>query len=172
MLHGSLQPSNVLIEEHGRAVLSDFTVAKRLTDSAITPSSTQASSFRYQAPEISDTGILTKAADIYSWAMTALEIVSGRKSPADSSRATTHKCLVIDPPFHKYKAPGQMIKAILANKAYPHRENYECVLFREYPEAWDLLASCWDRNADRRPSAEEALDSLDELVEGATILPK
>lgn len=81
VLHGALQPSNVLVEEDGQAVLSDFTLSKTVSDAAIIPSgSSQASSFRYQAPEISDTGVLTKSADVYSWAMTALEIVSGRAS--------------------------------------------------------------------------------------------
>lgn len=59
-----------------------------------------------------------------------------------------------------------MIKAILANKAYPHPENYSCPLFDEHPELWTLLASCWDRDPAKRPSAEEVLDELDDILSG------
>lgn len=82
ILHGALQPSNVLIGAEGEAVLSDFALAKHLaSDSLNSRSNTFTGTLRYQAPEISDNKPMSAASDVYSWAMTALEVISGRKSP-------------------------------------------------------------------------------------------
>lgn len=37
----------------------------------------QTTAFRYQAPETGENSLLSAAGDVYSWAMTALEVVSG-----------------------------------------------------------------------------------------------
>lgn len=78
-----MQPSNVLIEEHGRAVVSDFSLAKPLGSNATnTHSGTPTNQLRYQAPEINEGQPMTAAADVYSWAMTSLQVVSGSTSIA------------------------------------------------------------------------------------------
>lgn len=81
MFHGDIQPSNVLISDDGHGVLGDFALAKALEAKDDLPLNTQSNSdiqsMRYQAPEITDNIGMTPAVDIYSWAMTTLEIVSG-----------------------------------------------------------------------------------------------
>lgn len=95
VLHGSLQPSNILIQEHGHAVISDFALSRLIgklpyggqdspyyhPDSFLSPLN-----IRYQAPEISNNQPMTTASDLYSWAMTALEILSGCKFVLDMIR--------------------------------------------------------------------------------------
>ena len=91
IFHGSLQPSNILIEDHGRAVVSDFSLSKMITADATYIENNQTMAFRYQAPELIQTdtaeetenyggAALLPAADVYSWAMTSLEVVSSRES--------------------------------------------------------------------------------------------
>ncbi|KAG8930326.1 hypothetical protein FRC01_002930 [Tulasnella sp. 417] len=81
VFHGDVQPSNVLISDDGHGVLGDFALAKALEAKDDLPLNTQSNndlqSMRYQAPEITDNLGMTPAVDIYSWAMTTLEIVSG-----------------------------------------------------------------------------------------------
>lgn len=80
LFHGSLQPSNVLVEKSGRAVLSDYTMAKALApDEKYREANFQWRVLQYQAPESGDHEEMTAAADVYSWAMLSLEIASGCK---------------------------------------------------------------------------------------------
>ncbi|KAG8921797.1 hypothetical protein FRC00_008220, partial [Tulasnella sp. 408] len=80
-LHADVEPSNVLIDESGHARLGDFTLAKALDSNERVGPSSQSScdlaSLRYQPPEVMLDEDITTAADIWSWAMTFLEIVSG-----------------------------------------------------------------------------------------------
>jgi serine/threonine protein kinase len=83
VMHGNLTPSNVLVNLSGDAIVSDFSLSKSLlTESPIfTQSNGPSGSFRYMPPEIYGTAPLTTQADVYSWGMTALEIITGRTYP-------------------------------------------------------------------------------------------
>lgn len=81
IIHAALKPSNILVEDDGHAVISDFALAKQIRQDAALPMVTQSASenesFRYQAPEANDEIPLTYAADIYTWAYTSVTILSG-----------------------------------------------------------------------------------------------
>lgn len=78
ILHGGIQPSNILINHWGRPVLSDFSLAKPMTsDAMVAHTRTNMNQIRYQAPEISASQPMSAASDIYSWAMSSLEVLSG-----------------------------------------------------------------------------------------------
>ncbi|KAG8900114.1 hypothetical protein FRC01_010263, partial [Tulasnella sp. 417] len=83
IIHGSLRPSNVLIQDDGRAVLSDFTRVKIATPPGAEKTQVypQVNAFRYQAPELILDQPISSASDVYSWAMTALEIITGGIPP-------------------------------------------------------------------------------------------
>ncbi|KAG8974659.1 hypothetical protein FRC05_006993 [Tulasnella sp. 425] len=93
IIHGSLKPSNVLVQDDGHAVLSDFSLAEPATpDAKNTQTSLQVNVSRYHAPEVILDKPISKAADVYSWAMTALEVITGAKSPPPASQ--THPTLI------------------------------------------------------------------------------
>ncbi|KAG8911107.1 hypothetical protein FRC02_006810 [Tulasnella sp. 418] len=81
-LHGGLQPKNTLVSKEAYAVLGGFSLAKLLRDDEPTffsQSDGPVSGFRYQPPEVIGGQPLTPSSDVYSWAMCALEIMTGRE---------------------------------------------------------------------------------------------
>ncbi|KDQ52470.1 hypothetical protein JAAARDRAFT_40074 [Jaapia argillacea MUCL 33604] len=87
VVHGDLKANNILIDDKGVAILTDFGRSKLLGCSGYT--TRLAASWRYLSPEVMfdnfDDGLegvpntkLTPQSDIYGFAMTAVEILSGR----------------------------------------------------------------------------------------------
>lgn len=91
VFHGDIQPPNILISDDGHGVLGDFALAKALEAKGddlplYTQSNSDVQSMRYQAPEIIEGVGMTPAVDIFSWAGTTLEIVSGSTFLSDRFR--------------------------------------------------------------------------------------
>ncbi|KAG9017947.1 hypothetical protein FRB90_000073 [Tulasnella sp. 427] len=151
VFHGDIQPPNILISDDLRAVLGDFALAKALEAKDDLPLNTQSNgdlqSMRYQAPEITENVGQTPAVDIYAWAMTALEIISGA------------------PPYPKAKTIGALTTAIMAKKELPVISDYPCTAFTKYPQLWPLLQSCWAKDPKARPTATSLLQSLQSMLD-------
>lgn len=163
VFHGSVQPTNILIQEHGHAVVSDLSLAK-IMDPDIMNSRTyiQPNSLRYKPPEISENEPMTSAGDLYSWAMTALEILSGSES---TSRHFETKLTLgpTVPPFHTCKTPGQLMKLMVVDKEVPQPFDHSCQAFLTYPRLWDLLQWCWMRDPKERPTLDVVIGHLTEM---------
>ncbi|KAG9041371.1 hypothetical protein FS837_012363 [Tulasnella sp. UAMH 9824] len=145
IMHGSLKPSNILINDKGEAVLSDFSLAKPATVGAKnTQVNPQVNVFRYQSPEVISDEPISKASDVYSWAMTALEIITG------------------DPPFHTWTSPGQLIMHIARNET-PARSDYKSPVLDKYPEIWELFVQCWSREPTDRPTATKIVEVIEKV---------
>jgi hypothetical protein len=79
VLHGDVKPSNVLISDEGRVVLTDFGAAMLdESDGTITRTGIILGSPDYIAPERVRTGISTREADLWSLGATLYEAVEGR----------------------------------------------------------------------------------------------
>ncbi|KAG9045334.1 hypothetical protein FS837_006497 [Tulasnella sp. UAMH 9824] len=98
--------------------------------------------FRYQAPEVMLYQPISEASDVYSWAMTALEIITG------------------DPPYQTWKSPGQLIAQIVMKHQIPTRTDYKSLVLEKCPEVWELFERCWKREPKNRPTAEEIVEVL------------
>ncbi|CAL5059266.1 unnamed protein product [Urochloa decumbens] len=76
IIHRDIKPSNILLDEKLQPKISDFGLAK-LNDDRGPVSTRIAGTVGYMAPEYATRGCLTRKADIYSYGVVTLEIVSG-----------------------------------------------------------------------------------------------
>ncbi|KAF3617523.1 G-type lectin S-receptor-like serine/threonine-protein kinase SD2-2 [Capsicum annuum] len=80
IIHCDIKPENILLDEDFSAKVSDFGLAKLLGRDFSRVLATMRGTWGYVAPEwISGLAITTKA-DVYSYGMTLLELISGRRN--------------------------------------------------------------------------------------------
>ena len=80
VLHRDIKPSNVLLDNNLNAYLSDFGLARLLSASETHATTDVAGTFGYVAPEYAMTCRLSDKADVYSYGVVLLEILSGKKA--------------------------------------------------------------------------------------------
>lgn len=78
IIHRDIKASNILIDKDLTPKISDFGLAKLLPPNTTHVSTRVAGTIGYLAPEYAIRGQLTRKADIYSFGVLLLEIVSGR----------------------------------------------------------------------------------------------
>jgi len=93
-IHRDIKPANVLIEPEGRAVLTDFGIAKAASDSGVTAPLTKAGSIfgtpHYMSPEQIKEDPVDHRSDLYSLGIVCYEMLAGQV-PFDGT--TTHSIL-------------------------------------------------------------------------------
>jgi len=79
VLHRDVKPGNVLIDEHGRALLADFGIAKlHASTTRLTRTGTVVGTPTYMAPEVAAGETAGAAADRYALAVMAYEMLAGK----------------------------------------------------------------------------------------------
>ncbi|KAF8389934.1 hypothetical protein HHK36_024453 [Tetracentron sinense] len=88
VLHRDVKPSNILLDNDFNAYLSDFGLARLLGTSETHATTGVAGTFGYVAPEYAMTCRVSDKADVYSYGVVLLELISDKK--------------VLDPSFSPY----------------------------------------------------------------------
>ncbi|KAL9232212.1 hypothetical protein vseg_007348 [Gypsophila vaccaria] len=144
VIHCDLEPSNILRDDSGHLKVADFGVSKFLKVSQGAeenrPVSSNGSSYRYMAPELSRNEDYDTNVDVFSFALILQEMIEGcppfyPKSEKDAQRAyADHE----RPPF---KASGKLYARGLK----------------------ELIEECWNENPLKRPSFRQILLRLDNI---------
>ncbi|KAG8893605.1 hypothetical protein FRB99_001852 [Tulasnella sp. 403] len=149
VVHSDLKGNNVLVNNAGEAMLSDFGLSKFLEakPSGLSTSPMVMGAMRWRAPELfTDNSGSTTQSDIYSFGCLVLEGVP--------------EIITGSIPFRKYKSDVSLMCAKLAG---------EMIVPADYPEIdqndllWSTLGRCWTPNPAERPVAAEVLAELRSL---------
>ncbi|KAH9931005.1 kinase-like domain-containing protein [Fomitopsis serialis] len=137
IVHGDLKGANVLVDEQGRACLSDFGLSTTLyncdTLNTVSQHTGFRSTIRWMPPELHDPEMFrlnsatpSKASDIYSYAMVMWEIFTGKV------------------PYEDVNYDGAVIRKVMSGER-PQRPV-------EVSDAiWSIMEDCWKQDYRKRP---------------------
>ncbi|GLJ22411.1 hypothetical protein SUGI_0421870 [Cryptomeria japonica] len=80
IIHGDIKANNILLDDKLNAKIADFGLARLFPEDETQIQTRIAGTFGYMAPEYAMRGSLSVKADVYSFGVLVLEIVSGRKN--------------------------------------------------------------------------------------------
>eukprot|EP00253_Pinus_taeda_P024522 PITA_24522 len=100
IIHRDIKASNILLDNKLRPKITDFGLAKLLGEDQSHVSTRVAGTLGYMAPEYALRGQLTEKADVFSFGVLLLEIVSGRKNRGSVQREE----FLIEATWRMYKA--------------------------------------------------------------------
>ena len=131
IVHRDVKPSNILLTQDQRALLSDFGVARLLDASAITATGVTVGSAAYLAPEQATGQDVTAAADVYALGLVLLEALTGQPGFAGT--------------------PNEMLLARLSGPP----------TLPDLPHPWaELLAAMFAHDPQARPKPKAIIDTL------------
>ncbi|KAK0240369.1 kinase-like domain-containing protein [Armillaria nabsnona] len=142
IIHGDLRGANVLISRDGTPRLSDFGMSKFLEDCGKGMTSSPAINPRWGAYELLHTGgTISTFSDVWSFAMVALEILSGER------------------PFGYIQGdPVVQHEVYLGN--IPQRPGRDVTVRGLSGDLWTLMKRCWNKKPQSRPSMTEIKEKL------------
>ncbi|KAE8706246.1 LRR receptor-like serine/threonine-protein kinase RPK2 [Hibiscus syriacus] len=117
ILHRDVKPSNILLDNDYNAYLSDFGLARLLGTSETHATTGVAGTFGYVAPEYAMTCRVSDKADVYSYGVVLLELLSDKKA--------------LDPSFSQYGNGFNIVQ-------------WSCMLLRQGQAKEFFTAGLWD----------------------------
>jgi serine/threonine protein kinase len=106
VIHRDIKPANVMLDNRNRVIITDFGIAKALTEGALTASGSVIGTPYYMSPEQGMGKPVAGAADQYSVAVMAFRMLSGHLPfDGDSAIDILHKHCMMDPPLLSESMP-------------------------------------------------------------------
>ncbi|OMO99277.1 hypothetical protein COLO4_13387 [Corchorus olitorius] len=155
IVHRDIKPSNILLDENLNAFLSDFGLARLLEVSETHATTDVAGTFGYVAPEYATTCRVSDKADVYSYGVVLLELLSGKKS--------------LDPSFSDYGNGFNIVEwtKLLIKEGRPS-ELFSAELWETGPKEnllgmLRLASACTAETLSVRPTMKQVLEKLKQL---------
>ena len=99
IVHRDVKPGNILITDGGDVKVTDFGIARAVSEASMTVTGTTLGSVHYFSPEQARGDEVTGASDVYSLGIVLFEMLTGRRPfEADTAAAVALKRLNEDPP--------------------------------------------------------------------------
>ncbi|KAG8775956.1 hypothetical protein FRC12_001173 [Ceratobasidium sp. 428] len=148
-VHAGMRGENVLIKDNGTACINGFGLTKVFSKTQTIQVTEPKVRWAWMAPELFNSShSLTPSCDIWSWAMTALELISGQK------------------PYYNIRPDYEVPNAIRGGQK-PVESDYPA--FREFspqPDMmWALFEKCWSMKPEDRPTIGQVIEELDVIQE-------
>ncbi|KAF9642025.1 kinase-like protein [Thelephora ganbajun] len=155
IIHGNLKGANVLISESGKAQICDYglspIISNPIADLVVTASS------QWLAPEIIDPPseadfkplIASKSADVFAFAMLAVEVFSGRTPFEDTNDALAGIRILEGKRPAKPQAAEQLGFTV---------------------EMWEFIEKCWNASPNKRPTIDEVVRTWEGFVNRYVVL--
>nr|XP_043631590.1 receptor-like kinase TMK3 [Erigeron canadensis] len=156
-IHRDLKSSNILLGDDFRAKVSDFGLVKLAPDGEKSVITRLAGTFGYLAPEYAVTGKVTTKADVFSYGVVLMELLTGLMA-LDEDRPEESQYLAAwfwSIRSHKEKLMAAVDPALNANE-----ETFETISVIA-----DLAGHCTAREPSQRPDMGHAVNVLSPLVE-------
>ncbi|CAL0313766.1 unnamed protein product [Lupinus luteus] len=147
--HGNIKSSNILLTESYEARVSDFGLAQ-----LVGPSSTPNRVAGYRAPEVTDPRKVSQKADVYSFGVLLLELLTGK--------APTHSLLNeegVDLPRWVQSVVREEWTSEVFDLELLKYQNVE----EEMVQLLQIAVDCAEPYPDKRPSMSEVAQSIQEL---------
>ena len=155
IIHRDVKPSNILLDNEVNAYLSDFGLAKLLSCSETHLTTGVEGTFGYVAPEYATQGRVSDKADVYSYGVVLLELISDKK--------------VLDPSFSNYGHGFNIVSwarmLILEGR---QKDFFGPEIWNEGPhddlvETLSLAVACTDALPSARPTMKVVVQRLKQL---------
>ena len=165
ILHRDLKPANILLDEHGEPFVTDFGLAKQLTDSELGPrpaemtlSGAVLGTPNYMAPEQARGGskAATTAADIYGLGAILYELLCGRPPFAAATALETLRMVVEQEPVPPGRIANDELR--MTNRPTVTRANRKSKIVDRVDRDLDIIClKCLEKEPGRRYHTAEAL---------------
>jgi hypothetical protein len=145
VIHRDIKPANIMLDKRRRVVVTDFGIAKALTEATLTASGSVIGTPYYMSPEQGMGKPVTGASDQYSLAVTAYQMLSSQRPfEGDSAVEILHKhCMVPPPPLDTLcpSLPRHTVLAIHRALAKKPEQRFETVtaFIDAMREPWDAM---------------------------------
>ncbi|KAK8972486.1 hypothetical protein V6N11_018847 [Hibiscus sabdariffa] len=156
-IHRDLKSSNILLGDDFRAKVSDFGLVKLAPDGEKSVVTRLAGTFGYLAPEYAVTGKITTKADVFSFGVVLMELVTGMMALDDGRPEETQYLAAW---FWHIKSDKEKLRAAIDPTLDIKDETFESVSIIA-----ELAGHCTAREPSQRPDMGHAVNVLAPLVE-------
>ncbi|GAV57313.1 Pkinase domain-containing protein/LRR_1 domain-containing protein/LRRNT_2 domain-containing protein/LRR_6 domain-containing protein [Cephalotus follicularis] len=156
-IHRDLKSSNILLGDDFKAKVSDFGLVKLAPDGEKSVATRLAGTFGYLAPEYAVTGKITTKADVFSYGVVLMELLTGLMA-LDEDRPEESQYLAAW--FWHIKSDKEKLRAAIDPTLDTKDEAFESISIIA-----ELAGHCTGREPSQRPDMGHAVNVLAPLVE-------